>query len=235
MKQGNNIYGQVTNALHESDYLVAICSAAYKKQLDASQPIGSQDFPAAIATRALHEALEKQMLRTQQVIWLLCEKEPSKWLPSLLILDNVDALRFSDSDTYTVKYAELLERLVGVSKEQPRILLTSRDPSRYLDRSLPVKIPSVQIQLTIDQDFDSYTKQELEELLTKFEDLLDLRGRIRVVNIENGSVKVTLELPLEQAEQLLWLYKRGAFKEKKHKGCQGHRRCCSSGYCRMQT
>jgi RNA polymerase sigma factor (TIGR02999 family) len=65
------------------------------------------------------------------------------------------------------------------------------------------------IELVIGRDFDSYTAEEQERLLSAVKVLLGVTGDIRVINRRRGSVKLTLALTPEQVETLYWAAKRG--------------------------
>jgi hypothetical protein len=75
----------------------------------------------------------------------------------------------------------------------------------------------VNIELTVDIEFDSFYFYKKFFFLRALRHLLGLRNKISVVDVKRGSLKITLSLTLEQAEQLLWLYKRGVFRRLKIK------------------
>jgi lipopolysaccharide/colanic/teichoic acid biosynthesis glycosyltransferase len=59
-----------------------------------------------------------------------------------------------------------------------------------------------EIELVINKEFDSYTAEEQEKLLTAIKELLSIPGDIRVRQKRRGSVRLTLELSPREAEQL---------------------------------
>lgn len=64
------------------------------------------------------------------------------------------------------------------------------------------------IELKIDRDFETYTLEEQQKLLEAIGKLMDISDTI-VVERLRGSVRLILELPVEKAEELLWIAKRG--------------------------
>jgi len=88
--------------------------------------------------------------------------------------------------------------------EGPQALLSA------IEHILPV---SVNVELTLDCDFDSFSAEEKARILRILGELLDWPDEIPVVVIEPGSTKLTITLPREQAEQLFWLCERGVLDE----------------------
>jgi TIR domain len=88
--------------------------------------------------------------------------------------------------------------------------ITSRESSMG---EVVIDTDTARIELTIDRDFDSYTDQEKNRLLTAIKELLAISSDIRVTSKKRGSVKLTLELTVEQAKRLLWAVKAGKFAE----------------------
>lgn len=68
---------------------------------------------------------------------------------------------------------------------------------------------SVTIQLTLDRDLDSFSTDDQKDFLDALRNLLYLSSDIQLIRIERGSTRLIIELTREQAEQLLWLYRRG--------------------------
>src|SRR5262249_35632680 len=59
------------------------------------------------------------------------------------------------------------------------------------------------IEIVIRGDLDSYTEEKERALLGFIKKLLAITGNIRIINIREGSVILTLELTAQQAKQLL--------------------------------
>jgi hypothetical protein len=64
---------------------------------------------------------------------------------------------------------------------------------------------SMQIDITIDRDFDSYSEKDQKRLLRAIGQFLGVGGEIRVRQKRRGSVKLRLEISQELAERLLWV------------------------------
>jgi anti-anti-sigma factor len=68
---------------------------------------------------------------------------------------------------------------------------------------------TARIELHIEGDFDSFTPEKQEHVLRAIKELMSAAGDIRVVSKRPGSVRLTLELTAEQAEELLGLVNAG--------------------------
>jgi hypothetical protein len=66
---------------------------------------------------------------------------------------------------------------------------------------------SVPVEVTINQDLDSFTEEQLRELLFAIKDIVNVTGEIKVIAKRRGSVKLIIELSPEQAERLVWAAK----------------------------
>jgi hypothetical protein len=79
----------------------------------------------------------------------------------------------------------------------------------------PAHLYTAQIQLTIDDDLDTFNANKQNDLLNALQSLIIADYTIRIKDIESGSIKLTIGVSREQAEQLLWLYRRGVLDELK--------------------
>jgi len=69
------------------------------------------------------------------------------------------------------------------------------------------------IEIVIGGDLDNFTEEKERALFGVIKKLLVITGNIRLINIREGSVILTLELTAEQAKQLLQAVKVGALAE----------------------
>ena len=67
----------------------------------------------------------------------------------------------------------------------------------------------VELTLVLDRHIDEYSERDKRQLLDGISKLLGVTGGIRIVNVEEGSVRVRLELPAALAERLQWLIESG--------------------------
>jgi transcription antitermination factor NusG len=72
---------------------------------------------------------------------------------------------------------------------------------------------NVEIEITIDRDFDSYTKSAQEQFLRAVGEFLKMDTNLKITRKRRGSVKITISLPIDKAEELLWAIKSGQFEE----------------------
>lgn len=99
-----------------------------------------------------------------------------------------------------------------------RLKFETMNPDSY-DFSAPTEsltataTSTLNIEITIDRDFNSYSKDEQAKLLAAISNLLQLKGEIKIKNKRAGSVVLTLELTPEQCETLHWAIQRGEFEE----------------------
>ncbi len=68
---------------------------------------------------------------------------------------------------------------------------------------------TVDIELTLDRDFDSYSEHEQRKLLKAIQSLLETDAQVKVLKKRRGSVKLTVRLTPVQAERLLWAAEGG--------------------------
>jgi hypothetical protein len=73
-------------------------------------------------------------------------------------------------------------------------MLTQNEGSEYTRK--------LEVELTINRDFETYTIEDQERLLRAIRELLNIKGNINIKMIDRGSVKLTIELSQEEAEAL---------------------------------
>lgn len=70
----------------------------------------------------------------------------------------------------------------------------------------------VAVQVTIDDDFESYPPEKLQDVIQEFQRKLDSDAPPPpVIRTEPGSVIVTLAVPSDAAERLIWMIRQGEF------------------------
>ena len=81
--------------------------------------------------------------------------------------------------------------------------------SGHLDDSIaPSPGHPVKMQVKIDHDFHTFTDEVKEKFLAAIGKMLDIADDLRVLKIQEGCTKLTLELSAEQADRLLVLLRR---------------------------
>jgi RNA polymerase sigma factor (sigma-70 family) len=83
---------------------------------------------------------------------------------------------------------------------------------RTTDRKIQVA-SLINLELTIDKPYINFTSEDQEHIIAELKELLDQSSPIKVVTVRPGSTKLTIEITYKQAEQILWLYRRGLLKE----------------------
>jgi transcription antitermination factor NusG len=74
-----------------------------------------------------------------------------------------------------------------------------------------VSVDKMEIEITIDRDFELYTEADQDRFLRAIREFLRMKSDLKVKKKRRGSVKITLELSLEQAEKLFRAIKLGHF------------------------
>ena len=66
------------------------------------------------------------------------------------------------------------------------------------------------IEIIIGKDLSSFTERDRENILKAIASILEIeQGEIRVKKIRPGSIRLTVEIPAEKAEMLLWAIQAG--------------------------
>ncbi|GAH14906.1 unnamed protein product, partial [marine sediment metagenome] len=72
---------------------------------------------------------------------------------------------------------------------------------------------SATIELIINQDFESYSEADQQRLITAIRHLLGTEVPLIIGKKRHGSVKLSVNLPVEAAGRLFWAVKQGEFEE----------------------
>ena len=179
-RPGDQISTEVSRALKWSDMLILVWSAA----ACASQWV-EQEWGAANSS---HKKI---------VPCLLDETR----LPALLA-DRV-YVDFRDFDQGMVS----LRRILDIPLEK----IQTTESDQWLQNSekggVTTKIGTMEIELKIDRNFDEYSDTEKQHLLRAISELLAIDSEIKIKKLRRGSVYLSIELPADKAERLLWLVK----------------------------
>jgi hypothetical protein len=118
-------------------------------------------------------------------------------------LDRVclKALAKRPSERYSTA-ADLAESLRAWEKGQEQ-----QTPAAAVGLSAPSR--KVCVELTIDCDFDSFTDQKQEQLVSAVKTLLSIADEVRVVKRRRGSVILVVELGRSDAVRLIWAVQNG--------------------------
>ena len=73
-------------------------------------------------------------------------------------------------------------------------------------------VKNVEIEITINADFDSFAETDEQRFLQALGEFLKIDGDLKIKRKRHGSVKITIEVPEDKAEELLWAIKSGHFK-----------------------
>ena len=116
-------------------------------------------------------------------------------------------------ETYLLNCNNFSQRLLNFLDENKRvlapILVETMENSRERNGLKRDASKQVEIILEIDEDFDSYSSEDIKKLFFEIGKLLDLKGELKLKSKERGSVKLKFSLKQEKAEELLWLVETG--------------------------
>ena len=92
---------------------------------------------------------------------------------------------------------------------------TTDIPSNNKDSGgiIDVDTGNLDIELTINRNFEEYSDNEQQKLLDAIKNLLELKGELKIKQKRKGSIKIKLELTPSQCEKLHWAIKSGALSE----------------------
>ena len=86
-----------------------------------------------------------------------------------------------------------------------------------MDKGGPDKVTvatnNLEVEITIRGELDNYTPEDQNRLLLAIGHLLSMEENIHIKKIRHGSIKLTIELPPEKAEELIWAIRSGQLKE----------------------
>ena len=68
---------------------------------------------------------------------------------------------------------------------------------------------TIEVELKLDRDFDSYSQSDQERLTSILQNLLGMEEEVIIKKIRKGSTLVTIQLPMQKAQLLHRLYKSG--------------------------
>lgn len=80
------------------------------------------------------------------------------------------------------------------------ILLGDAKPTVSEESKVMATVP---LELVIDREFETYTEEEKMKLIDAVGKLLGLNGSVKITAIRKGSVKVTVEVDAEKADELM--------------------------------
>jgi TIR domain len=140
----------------------------------------------------------------------------------------LESLRGSDRDKELVRISKEILKAVSEPDDLAEEESLGPDPNRApMMDTTPAQAPqtasdggvrvlggdTARIELTLHRDFATFTPDEQERFLSAFKQLLTLTGDVRVTSLRPGSVKLTVELPADEAERLLAAARAGALAE----------------------
>jgi uncharacterized protein YjbI with pentapeptide repeats len=76
-----------------------------------------------------------------------------------------------------------------------------------------VKVGSTSVTLIVDGDFDNYSSQDEEKLLTALKFLLKLDSEVQIIKKERGSIQLTVALPKDKVAELVKAVKLDALEK----------------------
>ena len=84
-------------------------------------------------------------------------------------------------------------------------------PASGSSASVLTATDSVELEITLPDDYESFSEDKKKKLLKAIGDFLDLDTDIKITRMRRGSTVLTLELRAAEAERLAWAMRRGEF------------------------
>jgi RNA polymerase primary sigma factor len=143
-------------------------------------------------------------------------------LLSIQAVDNNGSFPCSDLDSHSINpNSNNLKKVDFLKRDGTHFDDISNDDSftsepllnEYsIGQDVAVSTDKVGVEITIKGNLDQFTVEDRNRLLRAIEDILDLKQDISIKKISRGSIKITIELSPEKAEELLWAIGGGQLK-----------------------
>lgn len=186
IRAGDRISANISKALEGCDVVLLVWSGSANKSQWVAKEWG--------AANSDHKVIIPCLLDSTKVPALLTDNA------------RVDLRDFEKGVAY-------LLRTLNFSEPQGFATTDEQSDNAAKDGKVAVKVDTREIELKIDRDFNSYTKDEQEHLLRAIREFLGMNSEIRITKIRRGSVLLSLKLSPEKAEKLYWAAKSGEFEK----------------------
>lgn len=209
IQAGQDWYQEIQDSMEEAGVAILLISANSL----------TSDFILREEVQRLLERRDKEGMPIFPIVVAPCDWEAVPWLRKMQLrpLDGrpLSRGRNHQIDSDLTEIAKEIRSLVASSIDGARVQHqlpqnTANDPHAP---SVGVATGTATVEITINREFDSYTSDEQNKLLSVIATMLEIAGDVRVVAKRRGSVKLSLELTSGQAERLLWAVKAGDLAE----------------------
>ena len=174
------------------------------KELADARPSALDNLVLHETLESLYEALEYLETTYPQLAFIVRLRASKHTFTEIARLMSVPEAKIRSQWKYAISFfrsrmekGEILDAVIATEVQEQGLL---RRISRIFARR-------VIVELTVDDKLNSFSTTAFVQSLTE---LISPSIPITLIDVKRGSVKITLELDMEQAEQLLWLYHRGA-------------------------
>jgi RNA polymerase sigma factor (sigma-70 family) len=129
-------------------------------------------------------------------LYVACQDKKVDWILVKAICDWADGNKAINKADNQAKAAQNAAQFVLHALQQGQFRLTSTNPN-------PANESPVAVELIIDTPFPSFSDSQQQQLLDAIRTLLNLSRELKVITKKPGSVKLTIEMLPEEAEQLI--------------------------------
>ena len=204
---GQDWYQEIQNAMDAARVAILLISAHFL----------TSDFILREEVQRLLVRKEKEGMSIFPIVVAPCDWEAVPWLCRMQ-LRPVDGRPLSRGRAHQID-----SELASIAKEIRSHLNDPVNPPRSEGECMHVPATSKQseadvrystvVEIIINIDFTSFTERDQQQLLAAIARILETTGDIRVVSKRQGSVRLALELTLDQAERLLKAVRSGELAE----------------------
>lgn len=124
---------------------------------------------------------------------------------------NLAFLCFKHHDEYDSKSSQskgITHKELQYAKE-----LLHQEIGKFFNTESSSSVGRAQVKITFEADFDKMQPEDRHNLINSIIDLTKIKGEITILNIERGSIKLTIEVDFEDAEKIYQEYSNGNLKE----------------------
>lgn len=208
----------MNDQIHMSNYILVFCTKSYHSKVTNLQTTKNGKGVKFESLLTLQDLYESNSVN-EKYIPVLFDSKDSKYIPKPLrpfhyyVLDSEEGFeKLYRRLTNQPKIVKPISKDIALLQTGENITINSdenNNDQKNMGSSVDTLVSQREIELRIEEDFDSYTEEEQNKLMNAIRELLGTKRHIKIKRKERGSVKLTLELAPDECEKLLWAVKSG--------------------------
>lgn len=221
--------------IRNSDYVIVVCTESYDRRA-RGDALAGQGKGVRFETFLTYQDIYENDSKNDKFVPVVFDQNDLKYIPRPL--RSFQYYEVDKDDGYEALYRKLtgqplvVRPKLGRPKKLPTAVNLKRtavgkendfdefvaDSKDAVSSSLRHKRSSstadkMEIEIRIGRDFDSFSHEEQERLVSAIRELLAIRSDLRIKKLVPGSVRMSLELKPEDAGKLLMAVKLGELKK----------------------